>query len=109
VIWIGAADLFFTRVARGRFDAVAALDMFRIMAFASTPSSSPAISTCCPLCAAVSVLLLLFYSQVDNWSEVSAVYKRKEEKRKEKKYSEKEKISWITLVCDYNRLADARF
>lgn len=55
------------------------------------------------------MLLLLFYSQVDNWSEVSAVYKRKEEKRKEKKYSEKEKISWITLVCDYNRLADARF
>jgi hypothetical protein len=35
------------------------LDMFRIMAFASTPSSSPAISTRCPLCAAVSVLLLL--------------------------------------------------
>jgi hypothetical protein len=36
VIWIAAADLFFTRVARGRFDAVAALDMFRIMALASS-------------------------------------------------------------------------
>ena len=32
VIWIGAADLFLTRVARGRFDAVAALDMFRSIA-----------------------------------------------------------------------------